>query len=216
MAEINLLRSLPKQRRVISDRAKTKTADHIRISGEFGELYFDGPREYGYGGYYYDGRWKSVARDIVNQYHLQPGDKVLDIGCAKGFLVKDLVDIGIDAVGIDVSEYALKNSVDGIDGRLELGDATTLKFQDKSFDLALSFNTIHNLDRAGCVEALSEMMRVAPHNGFVQVDSYRNEKQRSLFNDWVLTAKFHDYPEGWLVLFHESGYTGDWWWTIVE
>jgi hypothetical protein len=32
----------------------------------------------------------------------------------------------------------------------------------------------------------------------------------------VLTAEFHDYPEGWLKLFKEAGYTGNYAWTIIE
>src|SRR3546814_4992296 len=53
-------------------------------------------------------------------------------------------------------------------------------------------------------------------NAFVQVDSYRDEAQRLLFLDWVLTARFHDFPDGWVRLFDEAGYQGDHAWTIVE
>ena len=44
---------------------------------------------------------------------------------------------------------------------------------------------------------------------FVQVDSYRTPEQKELFESWVLTAEFHDYPQGWIELFAEAGYTGD-------
>ncbi len=49
----------------------------------------------------------------------------------------------------------------------------------------------------------------------MQVDSYHTPEQRALFLDWVLTAQFHDYPQGWLQVFAEAGYTGDWAWTLV-
>ena len=107
MAEINLLSSLPKSR-VISEKEK-KTDEHIKISRLYGKEYFDGPREYGYGGYNYDGRWKPVAKDIMKHYNLSKKSKVLDIGCAKGFVVKDLVDLGIDAYGW-ISKYAIENA----------------------------------------------------------------------------------------------------------
>ncbi len=97
MAEVNLLARLPKGRRNVSARSHAKTDEHIRISREYGEMYFDGPREYGYGGYRYDGRWIPVAEDMVRHFGLKAGDRVLDVGAAKGFLVKDFMKAPLDA-----------------------------------------------------------------------------------------------------------------------
>ena len=62
----------------------------------------------------------------------------------------------------------------------------------------------------------AEVERLAQGRGYIQVDSYRTAEQREIFMSWVLTAKFHDYPAGWIQLFREAGYTGDWNWTIIE
>ena len=102
MVEVNLLKSLPQSKRNLKLREVKKTEEHIRISRKYGREYFDGSRDYGYGGYKYDGRWKPVAIDIIEYFNLNKGDKVLDVGCAKGFLVKDLCDLGINASGIDI------------------------------------------------------------------------------------------------------------------
>jgi hypothetical protein len=75
---------------------------------------------------------------------------------------------------------------------------------------------VHNLDRRGCITALREIERLAPGRAFVQVDSYRTAEQKALFEEWVLTAKCHDYPDSWVALFREAGYTGDYYWTIIE
>ena len=66
---------------------------------QFGHDYWDGDRLSGYGGYRYDGRWIPVACDIAAHFGLKPGDRVLDIGCAKGFLMRDLMAVvpGLDA-----------------------------------------------------------------------------------------------------------------------
>ncbi len=216
MAEIELLKALPKGKRNVKDRETAKTEEHIRISREYGEMYFDGPREYGYGGYRYDGRWQPVARDIVSHFSLKPGDRVLDIGCAKGFLVKDLLALGIDAYGVDISQYALMHCEPEVVGRLHLGSADKLPFPNGSFAAVLSINTIHNLPRDRCKIALQEIERLAPGKAFAQVDSYRTPAQKEIFESWVLTAEFYDYPDGWLSLFSEAGYTGDWYWTIIE
>ncbi len=218
MAEVNLLRSLPKGRRNVKARETAKTEEHIRISREFGYMHFDGPREYGYGGYRYDGRWIPVARDIIDHFCLKPGDRVLDVGCAKGFLVKDLMIAcpEIEAFGLDISEYALMHCEPEVVGRLHLGSADRLPFPDGSFAAVISLNTIHNLPRARCITAVREIERLAPGRGFIQVDSYRTPEQKAIFESWVLTAEFYDYPAGWIELFEEAGYTGDYYWTIIE
>lgn len=218
MPEIDLLRALPRVKRDIRKRRESRNPDVVRMGREFGQVYFDGPRECGYGGYRYDGRWIPVARDIVGHFGLKPGMRVLDVGCAKGFLVKDLMAVcpGLEVFGVDVSEYALMNCEPETVGRLHLGTARKLPFPDRGFDCVLSLNTIHNLDRAGAVTAIAEVQRVSGGRAFVQVDSYRTPAQKAVFEDWVITAKFHDYPDGWLKVFAEAGYTGDWYWTIVE
>jgi ubiquinone/menaquinone biosynthesis C-methylase UbiE len=135
---------------------------------------------------------------------------------AKGFLVKDLLALGIDAYGVDVSRYALMNCEPEVVSRLQLGSADSLPFPDRNFAAVLSLNTIHNISRDRCKVALQEIERLAPGKGFVQVDSFRTPEQKTVFESWVLTAEFYDYPEGWRLLFDEAGYTGDWFWTIIE
>ena len=218
MAEVNLLARLPNTKRNIPKRHAAQMRENIGIARQYGEAYFDGPREVGYGGYRYDGRWVPVAQDIVRHFNLEPGDRVLDVGCAKGFLVKDLKKVcpGLKAFGVDISEYALTHAEPDAVDRLVRGTADRLPFPDKSFSAVLCINTIHNFERQHAVRAVREVERLAPGRGFIQVDSYRTPEQREVFLSWVLTAKFHDYPDGWVALFREAGYTGDWYWTIIE
>ncbi|MDP3561056.1 MAG: class I SAM-dependent methyltransferase [Legionellaceae bacterium] len=218
MQEINLLRSLPNAKRNIQARQEAKDPEVVRIAKQFGEMYFDGPRTHGYGGYYYDGRWVPVAKDIIQHFNLKAGHRVLDVGCAKGFLVKDLMNAcpGLEVYGLDISEYALKNCEPEVIGRLHLGSADDLPFPDNSFDAVISLNTIHNFSRDKAVNALSEVQRVTKEQSFIQVDSYYTPEQKALFEDWVLTAEFHDYPEKWLDAFKEAGYKGDYYWTVLE
>lgn len=216
--EIDLLDSLPKKARNIRGRKLTKSDLVVEEARKYGEKYFDGPREFGYGGYRYDGRWRTVARDIIRQYSLMPGNRVLDIGCAKGFLVKDLMleCPGLEAFGIDVSEYALKNCEPEVIGRLQIGNAVRPPFPDDSFDLVVSINTLHNLNRQELLIALKEIQRITKQESYIVVDSFRTPQQKEIFEDWVLTAKFYDYPAGWKKVFEEAGYLGDYSWTIIE
>jgi len=218
MAEVDLLRSLPRTKRNVQKRAEDKDPFVIAKSKEFGEEYWDGERKYGYGGYRYDGRWRSVARDIVAHFSLRAGMRVLDVGCGKGFLVKDLMleCPGLEAFGLDISRYALMHCEKEVIGRLHLGSAESLPFPDRAFDCVLSINTIHNLHRPRAVMAMREIQRLSGGRAFVQVDSYLTPEQKEVALSWILTAEFHDYPEGWLKLYAEAGYTGDYYWTILE
>lgn len=217
MKEINLLARYPKARRNVVARLIRKEESR-RIALQFGKEYFDGTRDQGYGGYRYDGRWKPIAEDIVRHFGLKAGDRVLDVGCAKGFLVKDLMLVcpGLEVFGIDISEYAVMHAEPEVIGRLHMGNATRLPFPDDSFEAVISINTVHNLERASCIQALREMQRLAPGRAYVQVDAYRSPEERKVFEDWMLTAKTYAMPQEWREILGEAGYTGDYFWTILE
>jgi SAM-dependent methyltransferase len=215
--EVNLLAQYPKAKRSVKARLVNKE-DNRQIAMQFGREYFDGTREQGYGGYRYDGRWLPIAQDIVNHFSLKSGDKVLDIGCGKGFLVKDLMHVcpGLQAYGLDISAYAIKNCEPEVVGRLQVGNAKDLPFPDNSFQAVLSINTIHNLDRQCCIQALQEIERISKGRSYIQVDAYNSSEERQVFEDWMLTARTYGMPSDWQIILEEAGYTGDYYWTILE
>ncbi|HEY9081035.1 class I SAM-dependent methyltransferase [Magnetovibrio sp.] len=217
MAEINLLNQYPKARRNLVERKKSQEENRAAAL-RFGREYFDGTREQGYGGYTYDGRWQPIAKEIISHYNLKPGDRVLDIGCAKGYLVKDLTEAcpGLEVIGMDISQYALDHAPEETKAQLMLGTADELPFEDDSFDAVLCINVLHNLERDRCIKAIQEIERVAPGRSYIQVDAYRNDSERDLFLDWVLTAVTFGNLDFWREMFAEAGYTGDYYWTIIE
>ena len=215
--EFNLLESVPKIARDVTAR-KANKEENRRLANKFDIEYFDGTREQGYGGYRYDGRWVKVAKRAMEHFNLKPGDRVLDIGCAKGFFVKDLREAlpGLDVEGLDISDYALENSHPDAAPYLIKGACEALPYPDDSFAAAFAINTIHNLEREGCIRAIKEIERVAPGRGFIQVDAYRSPDELSVFEDWMLTAKTFCMPDEWLEMFKVTGYTGAYYWTILE
>lgn len=170
--------------------------------------YWDGDRRTGYGGYRYDGRWAAVAKGLSDHYGLQPGQRVLDVGCGKGFLLFELMQLGLEVVGLDVSEYALEHAKEEVKPFLQLGNAIELPFPDGSFDLAISLTTLHNLYCYDLDKALRELQRVARQK-YLVVESYRNEEEKANLLYWQMTCEMFCTPKEWEWWFAHTGYTGD-------
>jgi ubiquinone/menaquinone biosynthesis C-methylase UbiE len=216
--DINLLTTHPAANRDYDKRSQEKTPKIIRIAKEFGREFFDGDRKCGYGGYKYDGRWKAVAQRMKDYYRLSEDCAILDIGCAKGFLLHDFKELmpNCTVAGIDVSEYAIENAMPSVKPHLKVAGAETLPYPDKSFDLVISINSIHNLSLETLKTALKEVERVSRGHSYITVDAWRNEAERENLYKWVLTAETMMHVDDWKKLFAEVGYTGDYWWFIAD
>ena len=213
--EIDLLAKYPKTPRDLSKRLADKTDTDREIARKFDVRFFDGPRSQGYGGFNYSPRfWTPVVLDFQKEYSLKSGMKILDVGCAKGFMLYDFEQLipGIQTTGLDVSEYAIQNAHPRIEGNLVVGNAKELPFADNEFDLVIAINTIHNLEFDECAQALREIERVSKGNSFVVLDAYRTEEEKERMFAWNLTGKTILSVESWKTFFKDNGYTGDYFW----
>jgi len=173
--------------------------------------YWDGERKYGYGGYKYDGRWRSVAARIIDYYKLPPNAKILDVGCGKGHLLYELTQLQPDfqIQGFDISHHALDNAKSEIKAHLFFHPAEkTYPFADQNFDLVLSLNTLHNLQIFDLKKALNEIERVGK-NKFLVVESYRNNLELFNLQCWALTCRSFFTTQEWKWLFDQHNYTGN-------
>lgn len=191
------------------DYPKAKAAG---LAKQWGYDYWDGDRRICYGGYkYMEGRWEKVARAIAEHYGLKPGDKILDVGCGKGFLLYDFTKVipGLELHGIDISEYAIANAKEEIKDRIQVGNATSLPYPDNYFDLVISITTLHNLHNYDLDKALREIERVGKKNKYICVESYRNESEKANLLYWQVTCETFCTPQEWQWWFEQTGYTGD-------
>jgi len=186
-------------------------AEAAKLAKKFDFDYWDGDRKVGYGGYKYDGRWRTVADPIVEHYNLKPGDRILDVGCGKAFLLYDFTQAipGVEVTGIDISEYGIAHAKEEVRPFLKVCSATELPFADNSFDLVISINTLHNLYCFELDRALREIERVGKGNKYIVVESYRNEAEKANLLYWQLTCESFYTPDEWQWWFDRCGYTGD-------
>lgn len=217
--EINLLDRYPQSKRPIEERSGVITPEHRRIARQFGPEFFDGDRLFGYGGYGYHPRfWTETVRRFRDHYQLADDAAILDVGCAKGFMLYDfrLLMPRAELRGIDASSYAIEQAPPEVKPLVSVADAKSLPFADRSYDLVISINTVHNLVLGECKRALKEIQRVSRGNSFITVDAWRNEQERENLLKWNLTALTYMHVDDWKQLFDEVGYTGDYFWFIAQ
>ncbi len=215
--EIDLMINYPKAKRNVEERGASKSEEDRALARKFGKDFFDGDRKNGYGGFNYMPRfWQPVIPTFQEYWNLTSNSSLLDVGCAKGFMLYDLTLLipNMTVSGIDISEYAIENAVEEIKPFVSVANATSLPYEDNSFDVVISINTVHNLEREDCAKALQEIERVSRGKSFITVDAYRNEEEKRRMFDWNLTAKTIMSVEEWEIFFNEIGYTGDYYWFI--
>ena len=179
---------------------------------EYEADYWDGDRRFGYGGYkFLPGRWKPVAQALIDTYKLKAGSKVLDVGCGKGFLLYEMLQIepGLEIVGFDVSNHGLANAHPDVKDKLFRYRAQDrYPFGDDQFALVITLGTFHNLRLFELATALAEVERVGKQ-AYVMLESYRNEQELFNVQCWALTCEsFFDTAE-WIWLYSHFGYSGD-------
>ena len=213
MAYIDFVSELHKatKRDYIGRVTSSDKAECAKVAKKYGYDYWDGDRKFGYGGYHYDGRWRSVAQKLADHYQLKPGHKVLDVGCGMAHLLYELTQVvpGLVVNGIDISQYALQHAKEEIRDRLQYGKAQDIPFGDNEFDLVISLTTLHNLKIYDLKKGVQEIERVSKGNSYIMVESFRNDVEEVNMLYWQLTCASYFAVDEWEVLYREWGYTGD-------
>jgi cyclopropane fatty-acyl-phospholipid synthase-like methyltransferase len=181
------------------------------ISKKYAFDYWDGSRRFGYGGYKYDGRWKTVAKKLIKKYKLNKNSKILDIGCGKGHLIFELSKIlnSKNVYGIDLSKYAKKNSPSLIRNKISCLDARKkMKYKKNYFDLVISINLIHNFSINEIFLFIKNILDISKKT-YLATESYRNDKELFNLQCWALTCETFLSPKEWIWIFKEFKYNGD-------
>ena len=176
---------------------------------ELGREYYDGKRINGYGGFKYDGRWLKLLPKIIKEYKLNKNSKFLDLGCKKGFLLKDLNSLvpGIKSYGLENHEYPLKK-IKELKSKIIMSDYYNLPYKDKYFDFVIAFNSIYMQSLGDVIKTLKEINRVSK-NSYIVLASGEDEKEIQKFYKWTLIGTTIQLKKDWIKLFKKIGYKGD-------
>lgn len=208
--EINLFGIKDKKR----DYAKRKISPkQKRILKKFGREFWDDPSFPGYGGYFYNGKYKNPVESICKKFELKKGMKVLDVGCGKGFMLYDFIQTvsGLEVKGVDISDYAIKNSLEEVKEHLSVASCTNLPFSDQYFDLVICIDVLQNLTIANCKKAIQEITRVSKGIEFIMLESFNNKLEKKNLEIWETTIVTSMSTLEWKSLFKECNYKGIFW-----
>ena len=175
-------------RRQIDYSGHARQYDKLRFAGELA--------------YYEWLRLRSLERALER---IPKSASILDVGCGTGRGIVSLHELGYrNVVGLDFTHAMLvqaraKGQTSGVrDGRLVRGDAFSLPFAGRQFDVVTSFNFLHMFQLRLQHELIAEMRRVARNAVAVELESLhkglvvsRYPEQRRLRH----STKFNSYPE---------------------
>ena len=199
----------PKQPRLVSQNLRT--IQHRIIASYRGKDLYDGDRNYGYGGFHYDGRWLPIAKNMCIEYGLSFHSAVLQIGCDKGFLLNDfqLLQPGIKVRGTEISDYAIENAMESVKKFIQKASFIDLPFNNGEFDFVIAIGPVYTLNLGDAIKCLKEIQRVSRGKSFITLGSYTNKEELHLFRDWTLLGTTILHEQEWIEVMKHAGYSGD-------
>ena len=211
MGKIDILKGYPAPKRKRSINKRIRTIKNKIIASYKGKEFYDGKRENGYGGYIYDGRWKKVAETIFKFYKLKKNAKILQIGCDKGFLLRDIKELYPQSKvrGIENSEYAISKAEKSVKKFIKKGEFNKLPYKNREFDFVLAIGPVYTLNIRDAIKCLKEISRVSRGKSFITLGTYENDNDFKLFRNWSLLGSTILSKKDWLILMKHTKYKGD-------
>ncbi len=218
MSEVDLLQGYPepKEPRVVSP--KLRTIRHRIVASYRGEAFYDGSRNYGYGGLKNDGRWGPIAESMLEYYGLGEGSTVLQIGCDKGFLLHEFLQLGLNIKvhGTEVSDYAIQHAMPSVQPFIQQAPFIKLPFPENRFDLVIAIGPVYSLNLADAMSCLKEIQRVGKGKSFITLGAYETEEDFRLFRYWKLLGTTVLSKSDWIEVLNHCDYTGDYKFNTAE
>jgi len=218
MNEFNLLKNYPTKKIKRYVGRGIRTIDHRILASLREKDFFDGDRNCGYGGYFYDGRWQSIAKDIIKKYKLKNGSKVLQISAEKGFLMYELIKQNpkIKVFGLETSNHAVSKSLNHVKKKIKKVE-NYIDFEIKGkFDFVIALGVVYTLTLGDAIKCLKIIQKLSHGKSFITLATYNNNKDYWLFKDWTVLGTTLLKKKDWKKVLKYAGYTGDYFFTDAK
>lgn len=162
----------------------------------------------------YEGKYRQYSTTAISLIRTFSPKNVLDVGCGRGELVHAFIDLGIEAYGVDVSQYAISTAKERVKEKqrrdvkeeeqpfyiLDI-EEVNLPFQDSYFDLITIFEVIEHLH--SYEHCLNEIKRVLNPEGHFIIATHKPE---SIYSSGDETHANIQAREEWIELFKKHGF----------
>lgn len=210
-----------KEYNLLSDYSQTKVKrfvgkgirniEHRIIASERGNLFFDGDRNFGYGGLKYDGRWSGVAKKIIKKFDLKDNSKILQLASEKGFLIHEIKKINpkINVSGFETSKYAVSKTIKPVKKLIKkFTSFSDLSLIHSKFDCIIALGVVYIHTLSDAIQLLKNIQRLSKGKSFITLASYETEKDYWLFKDWTVLGSLLYKKEEWKKIMKYAGYKG--------
>lgn len=160
-------------------------------------------RWYGFDGINSKGEyWKDKAQYLYSRLHLKD-KKVLEIGCAKGFLVADLRELGVEVWGIDISSYATSQIEEQVKKYICCSDAFLYleELKEKSIDVIISLRFLSCLHDTMYVRKLIQHMNRVSYLQYHVIDETLRFYVQKPIQEWLE----YDWKPSTILVSYETG-----------
>ncbi|MDB9934052.1 class I SAM-dependent methyltransferase [Candidatus Thioglobus sp.] len=199
----------PKEPRYVHPQLRTI---HNRIIASYRDReFYDGDRNNGYGGFKNDGRWAPIAQNMLQGYSLNNQSSILHIGCDKGFLLHEFLQICPDITirGTEISDYAINYALPSVKPFIQKAPFTELPFVNGEFDFIIAIGAVYSLNLPDSIKCLKEIQRVGKGKSFITLGAYDTEEDLRCFRYWTLLGCTVLSKTDWVEVLNHVGYTGD-------
>ena len=188
-----------------------RNIEHRIIASERGNLFFDGDRNFGYGGLKYDGRWSGVAKKIIKKFDLKDNSKILQLASEKGFLIHEIKKINpkINVSGFETSKYAVSKTIKPVKKLIKkFTSFSDLSLIHGKFDCIIALGVVYIHTLSDAIQLLKNIQRLSKGKSFITLASYETEKDYWLFKDWTVLGCLLYKKEEWKKIMKYAGYKG--------